>query len=105
MTTGSRPTYARLSNYIMASVSVAGYQPDPLTGRYAELMYVPEPGDDDIAEIRNALYRSARHLGYGLYVRMLDHGLVFAATSRPSDYWEPLTVWRRQRREAREAER
>ena len=92
-----------LDSYIMASVSLAGHQPDPQTGRYAELTYVPEPGDGDILEVRNALYRSARHLGYGLHVRMQDGGLVFAATSRPSDYWEPLTVWRRQRREAREA--
>lgn len=90
-----------LDSYIMASVSLAGYQPDPETARYAELTYCRERGDPELIDVRNALYRSARHLGYGLYVRMLDDGLVFAAASRESDYWEPLTVWRRQRREGK----
>lgn len=95
-----------LDSYILTSVSQANYKHDR-HGRYATLVVTDIRTHDDAIEKRNALYRSAYHLDCGLDVEVKEqrdgtYHVVFAAVHKRyrSDHWEPLEIWKRQRRTA-----
>lgn len=97
-----------LDHLIQASIDHAHGRHD-YSGRYEEITVPLHSRDDDYAtEIKNALYRSARHLNvhldldvYRERIGMGDYVIAFTAVHPDyrKDYWHPLEVWKRQRHE------
>lgn len=93
-----------LDAYVKSSVDYAGNKHDR-NGRYQTLTLRTDTSDYGLArEYRNALYRSAYHLGVTLDCSMEKdaagkYAITFTAVH--PDYkerWSPLETWKRQRR-------
>lgn len=93
-----------LDSYVIASVNLANGHYDHM-GRYETVTLKTGTDDyDEAKEIRNALYRSARHMNIGLDCEMTqesngNYAITFTAVhpSYHDNYWHPLAIWKRQK--------